>query len=238
MLCFDFLAMRTLRRTKFAKIPSIDHLDRLCHDHPDPLRGAENLWPCSGKETGTKNIVRKSRKWWSSYKIIGGSTPSYYSCTLSLTEKLKIIKLKADAKLSWAKTRWSRWTWRLPSFALNSVSWPGQGLLTTTIWWKISSSLFFHRHCNQMELCRLISILTHLFYTTVFTFMFLEALHTYRCRDHENHGDKNYYDYDHSLFCRWITSQASKMHKLKNLTDQPYLSSRKKILEMLACLKV
>ena len=34
---------------------------------------------------------------------------------------------------------------------------------------------------HQMELCRLISILTHLFYTTAFTFMFLEALHTYRC---------------------------------------------------------
>jgi len=32
---------------------------------------------------------------------------------------------------------------------------------------------------DLMELCRLISILTHLFYTTAFTFMFLEALHTY-----------------------------------------------------------
>ena len=51
-----------------------------------------------------------------------------------------------------------------------------------------SSSYIYCNHHHQMELCRLISILTHLFYTTAFTFMFLEALHTYRCKDHENYG--------------------------------------------------
>ena len=41
--------------------------------------------------------------------------------------------------------------------------------------------ILFDADPQMMNLCRIVSILIHMFYVTCFVFTFLEALHTYRC---------------------------------------------------------